>query len=72
VQLRIDMNNGFSALSFLINRLHNEVMGRFEAIDKRFEAVDKRLDALDVRFDRMDKRFDALDVEIVAIKQRLP
>jgi hypothetical protein len=38
VQLRTDMNNGFSALSYAINRMHAEIMSRFEKIDRRFEA----------------------------------
>jgi hypothetical protein len=77
-QLRTDMNDGFSALSYAINRMHSEIMGRFEQIDRRFDAVDKRfervdnrLDAMDRRFDAMDARFDAQDTEIAAIKQRL-
>ena len=78
VQLRADMNSGFSALSYAINRMHTEMIARFEQIDRRFEAVDtrferidKRLDAMDARFDAMDRRFDAQDTEIAAIKQRL-
>jgi len=77
-QLRTDTNAGFSALSYAINRMHSEIMARFEQIDRRFEAVDtrferidKRLDAMDARFDAMDRRFDAQDTEIAAIKQRL-
>ena len=57
VQLRADMNSGFSALSYAINRMHTEMIARFEQIDRRFDA--------------MDRRFDAQDTEIAAIKQRL-
>src|SRR5258705_9320380 len=77
-QLRTDTNAGFSALSYAINRMHSEIMARFEQIDRRFEAVDKRferidnrLDAMDARFDAMDRRVDAPDTEDAAIKQRL-
>jgi hypothetical protein len=40
VQLRTEMRSGFSRLSYAINRMHTEIMGRFESIDRRFEAVD--------------------------------
>jgi hypothetical protein len=57
VQLRTDMNNGFSALSYAINRMHVESLARFEKIDRRFEA--------------MEQRFDRHDKELAAIRQRL-
>lgn len=84
VQLRTEMNNGFSALSYAINRMHVEIIARFETIDRRFDAVDKRfgrmdqrLDAMDARFDamderldRMDKRFDAMDLRFDEMDKR--
>jgi len=57
VQLRADMNNGFSALSSAINRMHSEIMSRFERVDRRFDAMEQRLE-------RHDK-------ELSAIRQRL-
>ena len=71
VQLRTDMNNGFSALSYAINKMHAELTGRFEAFDRRFEAIDRRFDAIDKRFERMDKRFDAVDRRFDGIDKRL-
>jgi hypothetical protein len=78
VQLRTDMNSGFSALSYAINKMHSEIVTRFDAMDqrfdamdRRFDAMDRRLDAMDERFDAMDRRFDAQDVEIALIKQKL-
>ena len=57
VQLRADVNNGFSALSYAINRMHSEIMSRFERVDRRFDAMEQRLE-------RHDK-------ELSAIRQRL-
>ena len=71
VHLRADMNSGFSALSYAINRMHSEMMSRFEKIDRRFEAVDNRFDRIDARLDTMDQRLDRHDKELSAIRQRL-
>jgi hypothetical protein len=40
VQLRTDMNSGFSALSYAINKMHSEIVTRFDAMDQRFDAQD--------------------------------
>jgi hypothetical protein len=56
VQLRTDMNNGFSALSYAINRMHSEMMARFESIDRRFDSIDKRFERIEARLDAMDRR----------------
>ena len=78
VQLRAEMNNGFSALSYAINKMHTELTGRFEAVDRRFEAIDRRFDAIDKRFERVDKRFDDIerrldshDADLAEIKRRI-
>src|SRR5258705_6940341 len=68
-QLRTDTNAGFSALSYAINRMHSEIMARFEQIDRRFEAVDKRFERIDNRLDAMDTRFDAMDRRISATEK---
>jgi hypothetical protein len=70
VQLRTEMNNGFSALSYAINKMHTEVMARFDGVDRRFEAVDKRFERMDVRLDAMDARFDAMDARFDAMDAR--
>jgi uncharacterized coiled-coil protein SlyX len=57
VQLRYDMNNGFSALSYAINRMVLEILSRFEKIDRRFDA--------------MEERFHQQGKELAAIRQRL-
>ena len=78
VQLRTDMNNGFSPLSYAINKMHAELTGRFEAFDRRFEAIDKRFERMDKRFDAVDRRFDGIDkrldshaADLADIKRRL-
>jgi chaperonin cofactor prefoldin len=71
VQLRTEMNGGFSALSYAINRMHTELIGRFEAIDRRFDAIDKRFERVDKRFDAMDKRLDSHDADLAEIKRRI-
>lgn len=71
VQLRMDMNSGFSALSYAINRMHTEIMSRFESVDRRFDAVDKRFERIDARLDAVDRRFDKQDAEIAAIRHKL-
>jgi len=30
--------------SFAINRMHSEIMSRFERVDRRFDAMEQRLD----------------------------
>ena len=61
LQLRRDMESGFSALSYAINAMHADVVARFEAQDKRFDEHDRRFDEHDRRFDEHDRRFDEHD-----------
>jgi archaellum component FlaC len=70
VQLRTEMNSGFSALSYLINKMHVEIMARFDGVERRFEAVDKRFERVDARLDAMDERFDAMDARFDAMDRR--
>ena len=42
LQLRSDMNSGFSALSYAVNALHADMVARFEAHDRRFDAQDEK------------------------------
>ena len=42
VQLRNEMNGGFSALSYAINAMHSDIVARFEAHDRRFDAQDEK------------------------------
>ena len=37
LQLRRDMNSGFSALSYAVNALHADMVARFEAHDRKFD-----------------------------------
>ena len=39
VQLRSEMNGGFSALSYAVNALHADMVARFEANDHKFEGL---------------------------------
>ena len=70
VQLRNEMNSGFSALSYAINRMHSEVMARFDGVDRRLDTVDRRLDGVDRRLDAVDKRFERLDARLDAMDGR--
>ena len=71
VQLRKEMNNGFSALFYAINKMHTELTGRFEAIDRRFDAIDKRFERVDKRFDDIERRLDSHDADLAEIKRRI-
>jgi len=44
--------------------LQEEMIRRFEAVDKRFEAVDGRFEAIDKRFEAVDKRFEAMQQQM--------
>ena len=70
VQLRTEMHSGFSALSYLINKMHVEIMARFDGVERRFEAVDKRFERVDARLDAMDARLDAMDARLDAMDAR--
>ena len=46
LQLRSDMNNGFSALSYAIHALHADMVARFEANEHKFEDLRREMHLL--------------------------
>ncbi len=64
LQLRSDMNSGFSALSYAVNALHADMVARFEAHDRRF-------DAQDVKFKDLERHMHMLHEDVLERIARL-
>ena len=46
LQLRSDMNSGFSALSYVVKALHADMVARFEAQDHKFDDLRREMHLL--------------------------
>ncbi|MFC0269441.1 DUF2951 family protein [Kushneria aurantia] len=55
------MREGFAQTDRRFEEQRQEMLARFEQVDKRFEQVDKRFEQIDKRFEQIDKRFKQVD-----------
>jgi len=46
------------------NEALQQILSRFDAVDKQFDTIGKRLDAVDKRLDAVDKRLNILESKI--------
>ncbi|MFD4420873.1 hypothetical protein ACFWN7_05140 [Agromyces sp. NPDC058484] len=66
------------AVSAQIGGLRNEMVARFEHVDRRFEQVDRRFERVEDRLDRFEERMgrlehrvDAIDRDVQAIARKV-
>ncbi|MBU8906509.1 hypothetical protein [Desertibacillus haloalkaliphilus] len=47
----------------------NEMIEKFEAVDKRFGEMDERFEGMDKRFGEMDKRFTGIEGRLINLEE---
>lgn len=64
------MQQGFDLMEKRINEHREEMIWRFDQVDKRFEQVDKRFEQIDKRFEQVDKRLEQIDKRFDQVDKR--
>jgi chromosome segregation ATPase len=52
------------------DEFRNDVLGRFDRIDRRFEQIDHRFEQIDHRFEQIDHRFEQIERRFEDIDRR--
>ncbi len=63
------MREGFAQMEKRHQELREDMLARFEQVDKRFEQVDKRFEQVDKRLEQVDKRFEQVDKRFEGVQQ---
>jgi len=64
------MDKRFTLAEKRHEELREDMLARFEQVDRRFDQVDKRFEQVDKHFDQVDKRFEQVDKRFEQVDKR--